>query len=54
MKQRKALILAGIAVVAAVIGLFGFTGQDSADAAWGFAIGIGIGALVTWHAERDA
>jgi hypothetical protein len=51
--KRKAPYLIGIAVIAAVVGLFGFLGKDASDAAWGFAVGIGIGALVTWHVERD-
>ena len=51
--KRKAPLLAGIALLAAIVALLGFLGEDGSDAAWGFAVGIGIGALVTWYVERD-
>lgn len=50
--KRKAPLLAGLAVLAVVIALSGFFGKDGSDGFWGFAIGIGIGAVVTWFVER--
>jgi len=50
--KRKAPLLAGLAVLAIVIALSGFLGKDGSDGAWGFAVGIGIGAGVTWLVER--
>jgi hypothetical protein len=51
--KRKAPLLAGIALLAAVVAVLDVFGKDGTDAAWGFAVGIGIGALVTWYVERD-
>ena len=45
--KRKAPLLAGIALLAAIVGILDVFGKDGTDAVWGFAVGIGIGALVT-------
>ena len=51
--KRNAPLLAGIALLAAVIGILDVFGKDGTDAVWGYAVGIGIGGLVTWYVERD-
>jgi hypothetical protein len=42
----------GIALLAAALAAFSVFGKDANDTVWGFAAGIGIGAVVTWLAER--
>jgi uncharacterized membrane protein YgaE (UPF0421/DUF939 family) len=51
--KRKAPLFAGIAVLAAVIALFGVLGKQGSDVTWGAAVGLGIAAVVTWIAERE-
>jgi len=51
--KRKAPLLAGIAVLAALIALLGFLGKEGSDFTWGAAVGLGIAAVITWIAERE-
>lgn len=51
--MRKAPLMFGIALLAAALAMFGVFAKDSNDMRWGFATGIGIGAVVTWFVERD-
>jgi hypothetical protein len=50
--MRKAPLLFGLALLAAALAAFHVFGKDANDMVWGFAAGIGIGAVVTWFAER--
>jgi hypothetical protein len=52
MKMRKAPLMFGIALLAAALAAFSVFGKDANDMVWGFAAGVGVGAVVTWFVER--
>jgi hypothetical protein len=49
---RKSPLLFGLALLAVALAAFHVFGKDANDMVWGFAAGVGIGAVVTWVAER--
>ncbi|MCM2317576.1 MAG: hypothetical protein NDJ92_20690, partial [Thermoanaerobaculia bacterium] len=52
--KRKWPWLFGAAVVAAVVAVAGVLPADGGDFLWGLSIGLGVGAVFSWFAERGA
>jgi hypothetical protein len=50
--MRKWPLMLGLALLAVVLATFHVFGKDGNDAVWGFAAGIGIGAVITFFVER--
>jgi hypothetical protein len=50
--MRKWPLMLGLALLAAILAAFHIFGKDGNDMVWGFAAGIGIGAVITWFVER--
>jgi hypothetical protein len=51
--MRKWPLLFGLALLAVILAAFHVFGKDSNDMLWGFAVGIGIGAVISFFAERS-
>jgi NhaP-type Na+/H+ or K+/H+ antiporter len=54
--KRAILVLAILALVVAILQKtpLAFLPEDAADFAWGCAIGLTIGAVISWLAERSS
>ncbi len=50
--MRKWPLMLGLALLAVILAAFYVFGKDGNDMVWGFAAGLGIGAVITWFVER--